>query len=59
MTKAVRTTAPPERLLVHSLGDGWAPLCAHLGVPMPAQPYPSRNSAKDFQNMILKPPPAP
>ena len=51
--KAVKATVPPERLLVHSLGDGWDPLCAHLGVPVPAQPYPSRNSASDFQDAIL------
>ena len=56
--KAVRATVPPERLLVHSLGDGWEPLCAHLGVPVPAQPYPSRNTTNDFQNMILKQPPS-
>ena len=55
--KAVKATVAPERLLVHSLGDGWEPLCAHLGVPVPAQPYPSRNSASDFQNAILNPPP--
>jgi hypothetical protein len=55
--QAVKATVPPERLLVHSLGDGWEPLCAHLGVPVPAQPYPSRNSASDFQNAILKQPP--
>ena len=54
--KAVRATVAPERLLVHSLGDGWEPLCAHLGVPVPAQPYPSRNTTSDFQNMILQPP---
>ncbi len=54
---AVRATVPPERLLVHSLGDGWEPLCAHLGVPVPAQPYPSRNTTNDFQNMILTQPP--
>ena len=51
---AVKATVPPERLLVHSLGDGWEPLCAHLGVPVPAQPYPSRNSASDFQKAVLK-----
>jgi hypothetical protein len=55
--KAVKATVAPERLLVHSLGDGWEPLCAHLGVPVPAQPYPSRNSASDFQNAILNQPP--
>jgi hypothetical protein len=57
--KAVTATVPPERLLVHSLGDGWEPLCAHLGVPVPAQPYPSRNSASDFQHAILKQQPPP
>lgn len=52
--QAVRETVPAERLLVHSLGDGWEPLCAHLGVAVPAQPYPSRNSAKEFQGSFLK-----
>ena len=53
--KAVRATVPKERLLVHELGDGWEPLCAHLGVPVPSQPYPSRNTAGEFQAAILKP----
>jgi hypothetical protein len=46
----VRATVPPERLLVHALGDGWEPLCAHLGVPVPSEPYPSRNSASSFRS---------
>jgi hypothetical protein len=45
---AVKATVPAERLLVHQLGDGWEPLCKHLGVPVPAQPYPRRNTADDF-----------
>ncbi len=49
---------PKERLLVHELGDGWEPLCAHLGVAVPSQPYPSRNSASDFKDTMLKPPAA-
>jgi len=49
-----RTGTDSERLLVHNLGDGWDPLCAHLGVPVPAQPYPTRNNASDFQNAVLK-----
>lgn len=56
---AVKATLTPERLLVHNLGDGWEPLCAHLGVPVPAEPYPSRNAAKEFEAAILnKAPPA-
>jgi len=46
--KAVRETVPASRLLVHELGDGWAPLCAHLGVPVPAVAYPEGNSAEVF-----------
>jgi hypothetical protein len=57
---AVKTTVPKERLLVHGLGDGWEPLCKHLGVAVPAEPYPSRNTASDFKRAILeKPPTAP
>jgi hypothetical protein len=41
--------APSERLLAHNPGDGWEPLCAHLGVPAPNQPYPSRNNSSEFQ----------
>jgi len=47
--KAVTASVPAERLLVHNLGDGWGPLCAHLGVAAPDQPYPSRNDASAFQ----------
>ncbi len=52
--KAVKATIAPERLLVHNLGDGWEPLCEFLGVPVPEQPYPSRNSTKQFREMVLK-----
>jgi hypothetical protein len=46
--RAVTATVPKERLLVHNLGDGWEPLCRHLGVAAPDVPYPSRNSADEF-----------
>ena len=45
---AVKAEVPPGRLLVHALGDGWGPLCAHLGVPVPDVPYPSRNATAEF-----------
>ncbi|TIN50503.1 MAG: sulfotransferase family protein, partial [Mesorhizobium sp.] len=47
--EAVLKTVPAERLLVHKLGDGWVPLCAHLGVPVPDEPYPNRNTTKEFR----------
>jgi Sulfotransferase domain len=48
----VTATIPPERLLVHNLGDGWEPLCRHLGVAVPKQPYPGRNTTEDFNARI-------
>lgn len=44
----VRRTVPPERLLVYEVGQGWKPLCAFLGVPIPESPYPKVNSSMDF-----------
>ena len=51
---AVLAQVPPERLLVHNLGDGWEPLCAHLGVSVPQQPYPHSNTAGAFQARFLE-----
>jgi hypothetical protein len=48
----VIATVPAERLLVHRLGDGWAPLCAHLGVPVPSEPYPRRNSTEEHRARV-------
>ncbi|KUM25095.1 hypothetical protein AU467_27370 [Mesorhizobium loti] len=50
--EAVLNTVPAERLLIHKLGDGWEPLCAHLGVPVPAEPYPNRNTTKEFRTAL-------
>ncbi|TPI36084.1 sulfotransferase family protein [Mesorhizobium sp. B3-1-6] len=50
--EAVLNTVPAERLLVHKLGDGWVPLCAHLGIPVPDEPYPSRNSTQEFRTAL-------
>ena len=45
----VLAQVPADRLLVHNLGDGWQGLCAHLGVPVPDQPFPNRNSTSALQ----------
>jgi len=47
-TREVQATVPPDRLLIHRIGDGWAPLCRFLGKPVPAIPYPHSNSAAEF-----------
>jgi hypothetical protein len=41
-----------DRLLVHTIGDGWPPLCAFLGVPVPDVPYPSSNTTADFNRAL-------
>ena len=46
---AVRAAIPPGRLLVYEVAEGWAPLCAYLGVPVPDQPFPLTNSTSEFQ----------
>jgi hypothetical protein len=46
---AVRAAIPPERLLVHEAKDGWEPLCAFLGVPVPPVPYPRVNEREAMQ----------
>ena len=49
---AVREHVPPERLLVHELGDGWEPICAAFGKPVPDEPYPSGNTAEVFNKAV-------
>lgn len=44
----VQRRIPPERLLVFEAREGWEPLCAFLGVPVPDEPFPRTNSKGDF-----------
>jgi len=50
--RAVEAEIDPDRLLVLPVGSGWAPLCAHLDVPVPDAPYPSGNTTADFQARV-------
>jgi hypothetical protein len=45
----VREQIPPERLVEWRPGDGWAPLCAALGVAVPDEPFPHVNTTAEFQ----------
>ncbi len=47
-TEAVKAAIPAERLLIYQAGDGWGPLCAFLGLPIPDEPYPSENDRAEF-----------
>jgi hypothetical protein len=44
----VRRGVPPERLLEWRPEEGWEPICAALGVPVPDEPFPHLNTTEDF-----------
>jgi len=48
--RRVREIVPANRLLVFEASQGWEPLCAFLGRPAPAAPYPRVNSTEEFQS---------
>ena len=46
----VKQHVPAERLLVYEVSQGWEPLCAFLGVPVPADtPFPRLNDTASFR----------
>jgi len=51
---AVRREIDPDRLLVFEASDGWEPLCRHLGVAVPDEPFPLTNTTDEFTNRHRK-----
>jgi hypothetical protein len=51
-TDEVRRAIPAGRLVEWQPGDGWGPLCAALGVPEPAEPFPHTNTSEDFRSSM-------
>lgn len=49
---AVRATVPADRLFEWTPSDGWGPICAALGVPVPDEPFPVTNTTEDFRSMM-------
>lgn len=47
--KAVQREVPSERLLVYRVSDGWGPLCAFFGAPLPEAPFPKTNERALFR----------
>jgi hypothetical protein len=45
---AVKAALPADRLLVFDVRDGWEPLCAFLGAPVPPEPFPQVNERDAF-----------
>lgn len=44
----VRAEVPASRLLEWRPGDGWAPICAALGVPVPSESFPRANTREEW-----------
>lgn len=44
----VKATVPADRLLSFEVKEGWGPLCAFLGVPVPSEPFPRTNDRAEF-----------
>jgi hypothetical protein len=48
----VRAAIPPERLLVFDVREGWEPLCAFLGVPVPETTFPRTNDSAHMRRIV-------
>ncbi len=48
----VKAAIPTDRLLVFDVKQGWAPLCAFLGVPIPDMPFPRTNDRAEFWDKV-------
>ena len=48
----VKAQAPADRLVEWQPGDGWASICAALGVPEPDTPFPQSNSTGEFRDRV-------
>jgi hypothetical protein len=48
----VRREVPRARLLEWRASEGWEPLCAALGVPVPGEPFPRVNTTEQFHAMV-------
>lgn len=48
----VRATAPRGKLIDWKPGDGWAPLCEALRVPVPSEPFPHVNTTAEFRRRV-------
>lgn len=51
-TRDVIDTVPPDRLLVYDVADGWPPLCAFLGAPIPDEPFPRANDRRSMRRRL-------
>lgn len=50
--EAVKKTIPASQLLLYEVKEGWGPLCAFLGVPIPDEPFPRTNQREEFWELV-------
>ncbi len=50
----VKAAVPPDRFLVFSADQGWNPLCAFLGVPVPESAFPNVNDRAAIKKTLSK-----
>lgn len=50
--EAVKAAIPEGQLLVFEVKQGWAPLCAFLGVDAPDGPFPRTNDRAEFWDLV-------
>ena len=46
---AVQAAFSPDRLLTYNVAEGWAPLCAFLGIDVPDEDFPRTNTTDEFR----------
>lgn len=49
---SVAAALDARKLLVYDVASGWEPLCAFLGVPAPAEPFPHVNPRMEFSALL-------
>ncbi|WP_405227994.1 sulfotransferase family protein [Lentisalinibacter sediminis] len=49
---AVREAIPADQLLVFEVRQGWEPLCAFLGMPVPDEEFPRTNHREEFWDRV-------
>jgi hypothetical protein len=49
---AVKAAIPADRVLSYEVKEGWGPLCAFLGVPVPDGPFPRTNDRSEFWDRV-------
>jgi Sulfotransferase domain len=50
--EAVKSAIPTKQLLVYEVKQGWEPLCAFLGKPVPSEDFPRSNDRAAFWDRV-------